>query len=80
MGSLPTVPPFKVFVAGTSYAGMSTALNLLDLSKGESPRLAHAPYEHHPDFSNVPVEITIADERDGFCKEPGPNQLVSFGH
>nr|XP_036584182.1 uncharacterized protein CTRU02_05826 [Colletotrichum truncatum]KAF6793571.1 hypothetical protein CTRU02_05826 [Colletotrichum truncatum] len=66
MGSLPTIAPFKVFVAGTSYAGMSTALNLLDLSKGESPRLAHTPYEHHPDFTKIPLEITIADERDGF--------------
>ncbi|KAF6839143.1 hypothetical protein CMUS01_04390 [Colletotrichum musicola] len=67
MGSLPgAIPPFKVFVAGTSYAGLSTTLNLLDLSRGEQPRLAHAPYEHHPDFTNVPLEITIADERDGF--------------
>ncbi|KAF5525884.1 Oxidoreductase OXR1 [Colletotrichum aenigma] len=66
MGSLPTVPPFKVFIAGTSYAGMSTALNLLDLGKGESPRLAHSPYEHHADFKNIPLDITIADERDGF--------------
>ncbi|WYZ37541.1 hypothetical protein EsH8_II_001047 [Colletotrichum jinshuiense] len=67
MGSLPgAIPPFKVFIVGISYAGVSTALNLLDLSIGKTPRLAHTPYEHHPDFKNVPVEITIADERDGF--------------
>lgn len=51
---------------------MSTALNLLDLSKGESPRLAHSPYEHHADFKNIPLDITIADERDGFCKNENP--------
>ncbi|TEA22708.1 Oxidoreductase OXR1 [Colletotrichum sidae] len=67
MGSLPgAIPPFKVFIVGTSYGGLSTALNLLDLSQGLPPRLASAPYEHHPDFTNVPLEITIADERDGF--------------
>ncbi|KAK1639438.1 hypothetical protein BDP81DRAFT_420991 [Colletotrichum phormii] len=68
MGSLPgAIPPFKVFViGGLSYAGVSTTLNLLDLSSGKSPRLAHVPYEHHPDFKNVPVEITLVDERDGF--------------
>ncbi|KAK1514167.1 uncharacterized protein CCOS01_14107 [Colletotrichum costaricense] len=68
MGSLPgAIPPFKVFViGGLSYAGVSTTLNLLDLSSGKSPRLAHIPYEHHPDFKNVPVEITLVDERDGF--------------
>ncbi|KXH61296.1 hypothetical protein CNYM01_14286 [Colletotrichum nymphaeae SA-01] len=72
MGSLPgAIPPFKVFViGGLSYAGVSTTLNLLDLSSGKSPRLAHIPYEHHPDFKNVPVEITLVDERDGFCKTP----------
>lgn len=71
MGSLPgAIPPFKVFIVGISYAGVSTALNLLDLSIGKTPRLAHTPYEHHPDFKNVPVEITIADERDGFCRRP----------
>lgn len=72
MGSLPgAIPPFKVFViGGLSYAGVSTTLNLLDLSSGKSPRLAHIPYEHHPDLKNVPVEITLVDERDGFCKNP----------
>ncbi|OLN95354.1 Apoptosis-inducing factor-like protein A [Colletotrichum chlorophyti] len=67
MGSLPgAIPPFKVFIIGTSYAGVSSALNLLDLSSGRSPRLAHTPYEHHTDFKNIPLEITIADERDGY--------------
>ncbi|KAK6226326.1 hypothetical protein QIS74_02373 [Colletotrichum tabaci] len=67
MGSLPgAIPPFRVFIVGTSYGGVSAALNLLDLSSGKPPRLAHTPYEHHPDFKNIPIDITIADERDGY--------------
>ncbi|KAK2003544.1 FAD/NAD(P)-binding domain-containing protein [Colletotrichum falcatum] len=67
MGSLPGVsPPIRVFIIGTSYGGVSAALNLLDLSDGKPPRLAYTPYEHHPDFKNIPLDITIADERDGY--------------
>lgn len=57
----------KVFVAGGCYAGLSTTLNLLDLGKGMPPRLAHEPYIHHPDLPSIDFQITIADERDGFC-------------
>ncbi|KAK2016600.1 FAD/NAD(P)-binding domain-containing protein [Colletotrichum eremochloae] len=67
MGSLPgAIPPIRVFIVGTSYGGVSAALNLLDLSSGKPPRLANTPYEHHPDFKNIPLDITIADERDGY--------------
>lgn len=61
-------PTVRVFIAGGSYTGLSTALNLLDLSQGLSPRMAHEPYVHHPELSKVNFQITIADERDGFCK------------
>lgn len=58
----------RVFIAGGSYAGLSTALNLLDLASGTSPRMAGQAYPHVTDFEKMAVEITIADERDGFCK------------
>lgn len=61
-------PTVRVFIAGGSYAGLSTAVNLLDLGQGLAPRMFQAPYEHHPDLPRVNWEITIADERDGFCK------------
>lgn len=59
-----TNPPFKVLVVGGSYAGLSAALNLLDLCHGKSVRFKPdtAPPSH-----KIPVEITIVDERDGFC-------------
>lgn len=62
-------PVVRVFIAGGSYTGLSTALNLLDLGQGLSPRMAHNPYEHHPELSKVDFRITIADERDGFCMD-----------
>lgn len=68
MGSLQnTVPPFRLLVAGGSYAGLSFVVNLLDICNGRSPRMAHEPYSHHPDFTRIPVDITIVDERDGYC-------------
>lgn len=71
MGSIPeTVPPVRVFIAGGSYAGLSVALNLLDLGQGLSPRLARESYTHHPDVPRLDFQITIADERDGFCAYP----------
>jgi uncharacterized protein with NAD-binding domain and iron-sulfur cluster len=69
MAPLPAVAPVvRVFIAGGCYAGLSTALNLLDLGQGLSPRMAREPYTHHADLPKVNFQITIADERDGYCK------------
>lgn len=62
------VAPFRVLIAGGSYAGLSSAVNLLDLCHGRSPRMAQEAYVHHPNHKHIPVDITIVDERDGFCK------------
>jgi hypothetical protein len=69
MGSIPdSAPVVRVFIAGGSYAGLSAAVNLLDLGDGLSPRMAHERYQHHPRVPKVNFQITIADERDGYCK------------
>lgn len=69
MGSIPeTTPVVRVFIAGGSYAGLSAAVNLLDLGDGLSPRMAREAYTHHPSVQKVNFQITIADERDGYCK------------
>ncbi len=72
MGSVPdaNAPTIKVFIAGGSYCGLSAAANLLDLGQGLSPRMAQEAYVHHADLPRVNWDITIADERDGFCKSP----------
>jgi hypothetical protein len=59
----------RVLVVGGSYAGLSVALNLLDLSNGLAPRFSGS--KDPADISQqTPVEVTIVDERDGFCMVP----------
>jgi hypothetical protein len=67
MSPIPTHPPVRVFIAGGSYAGLSSALSLVDLAEGLTPRVAREPHVHHPDLPKFDVEITMVDERDGFC-------------
>lgn len=66
---LPTAPtpPFKILIIGASYAGLSTALNLLDLCTGLPPRSGASPPTSPPSLP-IPanIEITLLDERDGF--------------
>lgn len=69
MGSIsPQSAPVRIFIAGGSYAGLSTAMNLLDMASGANPRMAGEDFAHVPNFERMDIEITIADERDGFCK------------
>ncbi|EOD50006.1 putative pyridine nucleotide-disulfide protein [Neofusicoccum parvum UCRNP2] len=56
-------PPFRVLVIGGSYAGLSAALNLLDLCHGKPARFYP---DTPPPAQKIPVEITLVDERDGF--------------
>lgn len=70
MGSLSDhTIPFKVLVVGGSYGGLSVALNLQDLCRGKEPRCGPTPDKVHGVYQpNIPIDITIADERDGFCR------------
>jgi hypothetical protein len=69
MGSLPVASSaVRVLILGGCYGGLSAAVNLLDLSQGYSPRMNSEPYIHHPDLPQFNIEITIVDERDGYCK------------
>lgn len=73
--------PWRVLIVGGSYAGLAAATNLLDLSEGRLPRF-NPMLERDVRFSyKVPVEITIVDERDGYCKslcEANPTELTSL--
>jgi hypothetical protein len=69
MGSLPEASSaVRVLILGGCYGGLSAAVNLLDLSQGYSPRMNSEPYVHHPELPQFNIEITIVDERDGYCK------------
>jgi len=66
----------RVLIIGGSYAGLSTALTLVDLSRGQIPRFSY-DREIAPPAHRIPVQITVVDERDGYCKDrppfPSPN-------
>lgn len=47
--------PYKVFIVGGCYSGLAAAINLLEKCDNKG---AENP---------VPVNITIVDERDGYC-------------
>jgi len=66
------LPPFKVLVIGGSYGGLSAALNVQDLCSARPPRCGEPPKEGEPPLEHfqVAVDITIVDERDGFCRPP----------
>jgi NADPH-dependent 2,4-dienoyl-CoA reductase/sulfur reductase-like enzyme len=66
--AIQTTPRVRIFIGGGSYAGLSCALNLVDLGYGRSPRTVQEPYKHHPDVPCVDFDINIVDERDGFCE------------
>lgn len=59
--------PYKVLVLGGSYAGLGVALNLQDLCSGRKARFA-AQAPDTSKFGKIPVEITVVDEKDGYCE------------
>lgn len=59
-------PPFKVLIVGGSYAGLAATLNLVDLCQGRKCRFNLDEADKAPEHK-VPVQITIVDERDGYC-------------
>lgn len=80
-------PPFKVLVVGGSYGGLSAALNLQDICSGRAARCGpdakkaalDGTYAGH-DGPQFAVDITVVDERDGFCKMHPLGPAVSNIH
>lgn len=69
--------PFRVLIAGGSYGGLTTAIHLLDHCSGAKAKAAAASIAASENESTQPtqsvpnpvrVDVTIVDERDGFCK------------
>jgi len=66
--SLSLSSPHRVLIVGCAYGGISALVNLLDLSLGRARQSVYPG----PDFKGIKsrdgVEITVIDERDGYCK------------
>ncbi|KAB8232458.1 putative pyridine nucleotide-disulfide oxidoreductase AMID-like [Aspergillus alliaceus] len=61
----PLLRQFRVLIAGGSYGGLSAALTLIDLSKGRLARFNFIA-DAKPPQHQIPIHITVVDERDGF--------------
>jgi hypothetical protein len=60
---------FRVLVIGGSYGGLAAALALIDLSHARVPRFTYDP-EAKPPTYRIPIQITVVDKRDGYCRFP----------
>ena len=60
--------PWRVLIVGGCYAGLAAATNLLDLCEGRLPRFNPALERDSRLSYKVPVEVTLVDEKDGYCK------------
>lgn len=54
---------------GGSYGGLAAALALIDLSHARVPRFTYDP-EAKPPTYRIPIQITVVDKRDGYCRFP----------
>ncbi|KAF7713380.1 Uncharacterized protein PECH_001319 [Penicillium ucsense] len=73
---LTSARPFRVMVIGGSYGGLSTALNLWDLTQARLPRFNYA-YDGPAPTERIPIQTTIVDERDGYYHLIGsPKSLI----
>ena len=61
--------PHRVLVVGCAYGGISAVVNLLDCAKGKGMRDNYIPetVDFKEKKSKQGVEITVIDERDGYC-------------
>lgn len=66
MPGLEEQPPFKVLIVGGSYSGLAATLNLVDLCHGRKCRFNLVEKDQAPG-NKIPVQVTIVDERDGYC-------------
>lgn len=65
-GTLAATGALRVLIVGGSYGGLAAALNLHDLSRGRIARFDFNPDAKAPAYQ-IPIHITIVDERDGYC-------------
>ena len=71
---MPEPLPTRVLVVGGAYAGLAAALNLQDLCRGLPARCAEPEEGEHVEKPQFAVDITIVDERDGYCELPFSQQ------
>ncbi|PWY89881.1 apoptosis inducing factor [Aspergillus heteromorphus CBS 117.55] len=69
-------PEYRVLIVGGSYGGLCAALTLLDLSHGKVARFNFTE-NAQPPARQIPMQITVVDERDGFYHLIGSPQALA---
>jgi hypothetical protein len=70
MGRLSLASPHRVLIVGCAYGGVSAAVNLMDLERGKARQPVYPGADFGGQKSQNGIEITVIDERDGYCKLP----------
>ena len=68
MGNLSLASPHRVLVVGCAYGGISAIVNLMDLDKGKARQPVYPGADFAGRKSKNGIEITVIDERDGYCE------------
>lgn len=67
-GALSLSSPHRVLIVGCAYGGISALVNLLDLSQGKARDTVYPVPNLQGKKSKNGVDITVIDERDGYCQ------------
>jgi hypothetical protein len=67
LGNLSLSNPHRVLIVGCAYGGISAAINLLEYSQGKARQSVYPGPDFQGARSRRGVEITVIDERDGYC-------------
>lgn len=73
LGNLTLSNPHRVLVVGCAYGGISAVINLLDYAQGKARQSVYPGPDFKGEKSSQGVEITVIDERDGYCASLTPH-------
>ena len=72
--------PHRILVVGCAYGGISAVLNLLDFAQGKSRQSVYPGPDFNGAQSRRGVDITVIDERDGYCASAYTPPLAEAQH
>lgn len=68
MSRLSLSSPHRILIVGCAYGGISAIVNLLDFDKGTPRQPVYPSADFSGRTSKKGIEITVIDERDGYCE------------
>lgn len=68
LGNLSLATPHRILIVGCAYGGISALVNLIDLGLGHARQTVYPVPDVKGKKTRNGIEITVIDERDGYCK------------